>query len=100
MKARRENIGEMYDRILRSKGLPRLGEHLVLGFEFEREELVRCLHFDLMEMGAEVAIFDGCGRRAVVVTIPAEAARIREAAEANGGKEYNVNLQMRWNGGA
>ena len=94
MKAKRENAGEMYDRILRSKGLPGLGEHLVLGFEFEREELVRCLHFALMEMGADVAIFDGCGRRAVVVTTHAEAAGIREAAEANGGKEYNVNLQM------
>lgn len=94
MKAKRENIGEMYDRILRSKGLPGLGEHLVLGFGFEREELVRCLHFDLLEMGADVAIFDGYGRRAVVVTTSEEAEKIREAAKANGGKEYNVNLQM------
>lgn len=95
MKAKRENAGEMYDRILRSKGLPGLGAHLVLGFEFEREELVRCLHYDLLEMDAYVAIFDGCGRRAVVVTIPEEEERIRAAAEANGGREYNVNLQMR-----
>ena len=94
MKAKRENIGEMYDRILRSKSLPGLGEHLVLGFEFEREELVHCLHYDLMDEGVDVAIFDGCGRRAVVVTTPAEAERIRDAAKANGGGEYNVNLQM------
>ena len=93
MKAKRENIGEMYDRILRSKGLPGLGEHLVLGFGFEREELVHCLHYDLMDEGVDVAIFDGCGRRAVVVTTPEEAERIRDAAKANGGREYNVNLQ-------
>lgn len=92
MKAKRENIGETYDRILRSKGLPGPGEHLALGFEFEREEQVRCFHFDLMEMGVDAAIFDGCGRRAVVVTYPAEALKVREAAKGCGGKEYNVNL--------
>lgn len=95
MKAKRENIGEMYDRILRSKGLPGLGEHLVLGFGFEREELVRCLHFDLLEMGADVAIFDGCGRRAVVVARPAENLKIRVAAEECGGKLYDVNLKTK-----
>lgn len=95
MKAKREDIGEMYDRILRSKGLPGLGEHLVLGFEFEREELVRCLHFALMEMGADVAIFDGCGRRAVVVARPADNLKIRAAAEECGGKMYDVNLKTK-----
>lgn len=95
MKAKRENIGEAYDRILRSKGLPGLGEHLVLGFEFEREEQVRCFHFDLLEMGAGVAIFDGCGRRAVVVARPAENLKIRVAAEECGGKLYDVNLKMK-----
>lgn len=67
MKAKRENIGDMYDRILRSKGLPGLGEHLVLGFEFEREELMYCFHYALMDSGADVAIFDGCGRRSAEV---------------------------------
>lgn len=95
MKAKQENIGEIYDRILRSKGLPGLGEHLVLGFGFEREELVKCLHFDLMEMGADVAIFDGCGRRAVVVARPAENLKIRVAAEECGGKLYDVNLKTK-----
>lgn len=95
MKAKQENIGEIYDRILRSKGLPGLGEHLVLGFGFEREELVRCLHFDLLEMGADVAIFDGCGRRAVVVARPAENLKIRVAAEECGGKLYDVNLKTK-----
>lgn len=95
MKDKQENIGEIYDRILRSKGLPGLGEHLVLGFGFEREELVKCLHFDLMEMGADVAIFDGCGRRAVVVARPAENLKIRVAAEECGGKLYDVNLKTK-----
>ena len=95
MKAKREDIGEMYDRILRSKGLPGLGEHLVLGFEFEREELMYCFHYALMDSGADVAIFDGCGRRAVVVARPAENLKIRDAAEECGGKLYDVNLKTK-----
>ncbi len=85
----------MYDRILRSKGLPGLGEHLVLGFEFEREELMYCFHYALMDSGADVAIFDGCGRRAVVVTRSAENLKIRAAAEECGGKMYDVNLKTK-----
>ena len=87
----------MYDRTLRSKGLPGLGEHLVLvlGFEFEREELMYCFHYALMDSGADVAIFDGCGRRAVVVTRSAENLKIRAAAEECGGKMYDVNLKTK-----
>lgn len=95
MKAKRENIGEMYDRILRSKGLPGLEKHLVLGFGFEREESVRCFHFDLMDSGMNVAIFDGYGRRAVVVARPSENLKIRAAAEECGGKTYDVNLKTK-----
>ena len=47
------------------------------------------------KLGADVAIFDGCGRRAVVVARPAENLKIRAAAEECGGKMYDVNLKTK-----